>query len=162
MELDNIAILDIVDLGNLEGVAFKEAVCNVLTEIIPVGKNEKLELEKIIAYIEERYVDANLNVDMVSSHFNINERSIRRILKKGLNKTYKEFLNEVRIKHACELMIQTDQTIRMISSQTGFFHANTFYRVFRQVMGMSPDEYRMSEKMLQKKSEMEKKGEIEI
>lgn len=148
MELDNDVILRIVDLGNQEGVMFRDAVYKVLEKVIPEEKGEKIEINAIIDFIESRYDDVNLNVDMISSHFGINERSVRRIMKKGLNKTYKEFLNEVRIKHACELLLQTDQTNQVISSQTGFFHANTFYRVFRQVMGMSPDEYRMAEKKL--------------
>lgn len=152
MELDNDVILGIVELGDLAGRVFRDEVCSVLEKLIPEEK-EKIGINDIVAFIEARYADADMSVDMISAHFNINERSIRRIMKKGLNKTYKEFLNEVRIKHACELLLQTDWTVRMISSQTGFFHTNTFYRVFRQVMGMSPDEYRASGK--------EEKPEIE-
>ena len=144
MEQDSDVILDIVDLGNQEGDVFRDAVYKVLEKLIPDEKGEKIEISEITAFIEERYDDVNLSVEMISSHFDINERSIRRIMKKGLNKTYKEFLNEVRIKHACVMLLQTNQTIQVISSQTGFFHVNTFYRVFRQVMGMSPDEYRVS------------------
>ena len=69
-------------------------------------------------------------------------------MKREIDKTYKEYLNELRVNKACELLEKNDLSIKQISKQVGCYEVASFYRVFKKVMGMTPDEYRSSKKII--------------
>lgn len=132
----------IVKMNKLEGLSFLAETREILEIILDDSREKRLELDQLLAYIEEQFSNPEISLQMVSLHFEVSERTVRRVMKKGLNKTYKEYLSEVRLKHACELLENTDHTIQEISSRVGFYSANPLYRTFKQAMGMTPDEYR--------------------
>jgi len=53
-----------------------------------------------------------------------------------------EYLNELRISRAKELLVDTKDKILQIALQSGFESLSTFYTQFRKVAGVSPNEYR--------------------
>lgn len=55
---------------------------------------------------------------------------------------YKEYLNTVRIRHACELLLSTDLSITEISEACGYMDSNYFGDAFKKVKNISPREYR--------------------
>jgi len=67
------------------------------------------------------------------------------------NKTYYDFLTEIRINHACYFLIEDKITIEQIADKCGFYNISNFYRQFKKVIGMTPltykREYLMTEKM---------------
>ena len=46
---------------------------------------------------------------------------------------------------ACHMLLQNDLRIEDIALQTGFNSANYFSRIFKQIMGISPKDYRRQE-----------------
>lgn len=54
----------------------------------------------------------------------------------------KEYIQEVRLKHARLLLNTTKFPIQEIAANCGFLDVNYFTRVFKKVHGMSPREYR--------------------
>lgn len=83
---------------------------------------------------------------MLAEHLQSNVRTIRLIMKREINKTYKEYMNGLRVNKACALLEETDLTIQYIAIEAGCYEVDSFYRVFKQVMGMTPDEYRSSKR----------------
>ncbi|MDF2886815.1 MAG: transcriptional regulator, AraC family [Lacrimispora sp.] len=57
-------------------------------------------------------------------------------------KTPSEYLNQLRIDSAKDLLVHTQNNILQISLQSGFESLSTFYAQFRKVTGVSPKEYR--------------------
>ncbi len=57
-------------------------------------------------------------------------------------KTYLNFLNEVRISHACKQLMEKDSPITDISYASGFSNLSNFNRVFKRITGHTPREYR--------------------
>lgn len=57
-------------------------------------------------------------------------------------KTPSEYLNELRITRAKELLVNTQSNILQIALQSGFESLSTFYTQFRSIAGVSPKEYR--------------------
>lgn len=53
-----------------------------------------------------------------------------------------EFLNEYRLKKALELLTASDMPVTEVSLSCGFGHISYFGKLFREVYGMSPREYR--------------------
>ena len=70
--------------------------------------------------------------------------------KSGLNRKMKslvgltpaDFLREARIKHACQLLQETGQSISDIAYACGFTDPKYFGKCFRNTLGCSPSEYR--------------------
>jgi len=46
------------------------------------------------------------------------------------------------VERACELLDGTQMSIRQIAKSVGCYEVASFYRTFKQVMEMTPDEYR--------------------
>jgi len=63
--------------------------------------------------------------------------------KKRTNKTYFSFLNELRIEHACKLLLdKKDYTISEISELSGFNNISNFNRQFKAIKKKKPSEFR--------------------
>jgi AraC-like DNA-binding protein len=81
-------------------------------------------------YIEEVADVAHLSPEAFCRYFKVRTR-----------KTYTNFLNELRISHACKLLIAKDHSIQDICYQTGFSNRSNFNRIFKKVTGKTPSQY---------------------
>ncbi|MBE6616195.1 MAG: helix-turn-helix transcriptional regulator, partial [Ruminococcaceae bacterium] len=59
-------------------------------------------------------------------------------------KTYTELLNAVRMEKACQMLVQTELPAGEIAVTIGYGTVKHFYRVFREMIGMTPQQYRKS------------------
>jgi AraC-like DNA-binding protein len=78
-------------------------------------------------YLEEVAQLANLSVEAFCRYFKIHTR-----------KTYINFLNEVRVSHACQLLIQRDLSVDQICYTSGFSNVSHFNRTFKKITGKTP------------------------
>ena len=60
--------------------------------------------------------------------------------------TFREYLQNVRMKKASEMLEKTDKTIAEIASLVGYSDPAFFYRLFKKTMSMAPQEYRKEHK----------------
>lgn len=66
-----------------------------------------------------------------------------RFFMRRTQRTFSAFVNEVRVGHACKLLVEDeDRTSSQICFECGFENLSNFNRRFRQIKGMSPQEYR--------------------
>ena len=72
----------------------------------------------------------------------ISANSFCRYFKQRARKNYSQFVTELRIAHACELLIKTDSSIKWLCYESGFNNFTSFHKSFKQIMGMSPQAYR--------------------
>jgi AraC-like DNA-binding protein len=82
-------------------------------------------------YLEEVARLAHLSVEAFCRYFKLHTR-----------KTYVNFLNEVRISHACRLLIQRNLAVEQVCYETGFNNVSNFNRIFKRVTGKTPLAYR--------------------
>ncbi|MFW5781364.1 MAG: AraC family transcriptional regulator [Bacteroidota bacterium] len=64
-----------------------------------------------------------------------------RFFKKSFLKTFKEFLNEVRVGNASKLLIEKNTPVSIAAYDSGFNNLTHFHRQFKRVVGMTPLEY---------------------
>ena len=67
---------------------------------------------------------------------------ISRVFKQRTGKNLTDFIGEIRIQKAKELLTQTDQKVGDIAAAVGIENRTTFLRVFKKYEGISPIEYR--------------------
>ena len=68
--------------------------------------------------------------------------SFSRFFLRATNRTFRAFLNEVRIGHASRLLLETDQSVVEICHDSGFGNLSNFNRQFLKLRRVSPRDYR--------------------
>lgn len=104
---------------------------------LPICTNESLK--KAIAYIRLNYHE-DININRVADHTGISERYLRILFSQHLNLSPLEYLNQIRINKAVELLRNTEMSVKEICFQCGFQSPQYFSRIFKQQMGVSPRE----------------------
>lgn len=117
-------------------------------EILPV---EKLSKEAQLFYClsermhnEKLYVNPNLSRKELAALMGTNENYLANAIRNNTdNKTYHEYITDIRMKHAVALLLESpDTSIETISEAVGFNSRSTFFRAFRNTFGMSPSDFR--------------------
>lgn len=96
----------------------------------------------IISYLEEHYSDSSLSVTSVAEAFSMSSSYFSTYFKKHLDVTFSKYLENLRIKKACELIKNTNKNIEVISAEVGYSSSLSFRRAFKKVMGLPPSSYR--------------------
>ena len=65
-----------------------------------------------------------------------------KIFKDNLNLTVKEYLNQIRLQHAKEDLVETDYPLIDIVYKNGFPNIKSFNKIFKELNNMSPKIYR--------------------
>ncbi len=100
-----------------------------------------LRVADVIALIEKEYMTPwNLN-DLVRTA-NMSKGNLIRVFKNATNQTPIEYLIEIRIQKAMDLLRKTNLPISEIAYQVGFSDSNYFSRHFRDKVNSSPKEFR--------------------
>lgn len=94
-----------------------------------------------LAFIHQEYQN-RITVALLTEVCHCSESYLNHLLKRRLGVSLNTYVNKLRIEHAKELLLDTDQTMLSISTQVGFQDANYFSRVFMQLMDIAPSEFR--------------------
>jgi len=68
--------------------------------------------------------------------------SFSRFFRRATNKTFRAFVNEVRVGHAAQRLLETDQTVAEVCYDAGFANLSNFNRQFLRLRKLSPRDYR--------------------
>jgi AraC-like DNA-binding protein len=80
-------------------------------------------------------------LDEVAQVANLSNEAFCRYFKTRTRKSYINFLNEVRISKACQLLISNQLSIQQICYEVGFNNLSHFNRVFKKVTGRTPSNF---------------------
>lgn len=96
----------------------------------------------VLAFIDSHYMD-DLCLEEIASSIGFSKYHFSRLFKQYTNFTFCDYLNYRRIKAAENLLSQNDLTVTEIALQSGFSSISTFNRLFKQLKGCSPREFRL-------------------
>ena len=65
-----------------------------------------------------------------------------RFFRKETGNTFTDFVNRVRVSRACQLLMDTEQSIGRICDEVGFHSPANFNRRFLEIKGMTPSDFR--------------------
>ncbi len=100
-----------------------------------------IKLAKTIAYIEKNYLKP-ITLKTLAQKASLSERHFTRIFKENYNTTPIDYIINLRIKHSCKLLKNTNYTISDVAIESGFTDSSYFSRCFKKVKGLSPRRYR--------------------
>ena len=97
-------------------------------------------INKVMSFLMEKYTQ-EINLEEIASLVHLNKSSFCRYFKSRTHKTCFQFLNEIRIAHACKLLINSNITISEICYEVGYNNISHFNRQFKLITSLTAREY---------------------
>lgn len=116
-------------------------IANYIQTYIDATPLKSKLIDEVILYMEENY-NENINLNFVADYFSKNNTYLSTLFKEETGENFTDFLLNIRMEKAKELLRNTDIKVFKIAQQTGYMNDKYFYRVFKKHVGMSPSEYR--------------------
>lgn len=100
-------------------------------------------IAKVFDFVKDNFYK-DIKVGEVAKFCNMTTTAFCKYFKLHTQKTFIQFLNEFRIGHACKLLLNEDLSVAQIYLACGFNNAANFNKRFKQLMKLSPSDYRNS------------------
>lgn len=119
--------------------------------VVESNREDKNQIVRDIAeYVEKNYQDQEMTLSKIAEAFGYARTYFSRLFKELFDMNFTSYLEKVRIDHACELL-RTDMTLEKIAGLTGYNSVYVLRTAFKRMKGMTPNDYRKSQKELTEK-----------
>jgi len=139
-------------LKNAEHILITIQLLNLLAQVNPIllsntlfnsqkTQQKDLRLEKVIAFLTEHFSE-EISLETVSSLVAMNPSAFSRYFKEKTETTLMQYIQELRIEQACQLILREDLDIAQIAMDCGFNSISYFNKVFKRIKNRTPSRYR--------------------
>lgn len=130
-----------------KSIAFYQILSVLQKGTAPKGKSDVIA--KVISMVTED-IRRPFSLDDVSLRCGYSKSQIINIFKLETGKTPYAFINEIKIKMAKQLLLNSDSSLASISAESGFGNYTNLYRCFLREVGCSPADWKKKYRTLQK------------
>lgn len=106
-----------------------------------LNDNDATRMSSIYEYIIENFT-GEIVLDEIAIQAHISPSAFCRYFKARTKRTLKEFVNDLRINYACQLLEENQHSITQICFEAGFNNISNFNRRFKEIKGITPQQYR--------------------
>ena len=131
------------------GIFIYEMMCELLRESEGNLRTSEIRSEtvrKAVAIMEKKYAGIK-GIEEIADCVGVSWEHFSRTFKKEMGVKPIEYLSEIRIHKAINLLLNTEDKIESIAQNCGFTNGNYFSKVFRKKMGKTPGNYRRQTKI---------------
>lgn len=114
-------------------------------------------IQKLTRIVQGNLENEDFGPEQLAQEMGVSHSTLHRWLKQNSDKTISQFIRELRLEKASELLLNDNLTIAEIAYKVGFGSATYFNKCFHEQFGCSPGEYRKTQ---QKKDRNKKKTDI--
>ncbi len=104
--------------------------------------NDEVLMDRIMKEINAHIDDPSLNVEKLSSEVGVSRAHLHRKMKDLIGMTPSDYIRNIRLKRACELLRRPDIEVTQVAYKIGFTSQPHFSSHFKRYTGFSPSEYR--------------------
>ena len=120
---------------------FEQIVRSAMVEyVIPQESNDLYA--KLSAYVDANYASCDLTAEQVAKMGKITPQYLTRLFKTRSGLSYMDYVTQLRMKKACQLLRTTNLAVTEVVRQSGYIDASSFRRKFRNVFNCGVSEYR--------------------
>jgi AraC-like DNA-binding protein len=103
-----------------------------------ISETERMRLvhEYVLKHFKE-----NINLSTVASLSNMTDAAFCRYFKSRTNKTFSDFVKEIRIGNACKMLQDENKSISQTCYESGYNTVSNFNNQFKSLKGISPKQY---------------------
>ena len=142
--------LDDQDQGNLPPMRASLHVMLLLHELLdakPVSQTPTDESRSTLhAHHADQYIRThfheNITTTQIAQAVHCNPDYLGRVYHRVYGMTLTDSIHEVRTKHACRMLRESDASVKEVARESGYSDTGYFRRVFRQARGLTPSRYR--------------------
>lgn len=135
---------DISQAESMEGLSLsiEQAMQEAINLLYQVKSNiYRKEVLRITEILQEN-VEKKITLDRLAQEVNMNVNYLCRVFKQDTGRSIVQYMNELKINKAIELLKLPDTRIKEVASQVGIDDPFYFNRVFKKIVGLSPSDFR--------------------
>ena len=102
---------------------------------------DTLFLQTLADYIHAHLDEEHFGIEQLATELNLSKSTLHRKMKAMTGLTPLDFIRNIRLKYACEMLSRHDRTISEIAFATGFSSPKYFTKCFKDEFGMTPTEF---------------------
>lgn len=111
-------------------------------QLVSILAEDKVELiDDIVEFIKNNY-DKQISLQLIAKEFNMSFTYISHYFKKYTGVNFIDFIRNIRVEKAKEILKNENTSINEVAHRTGFDTVNTFIRIFKKLNGITPGEYK--------------------
>jgi len=131
-------------MGETQAMFFK--LFDDISEQIELKKEPKYDkiVEEVIDIIEREHMNPNLSLEMLAELVDMSPSYLSRLFKKIKLVSINDYINNIRMEKAKELLLATKEPINIIMEKTGFLSRSHFYTLFKKLYGVTPNQFRQT------------------
>ena len=111
-------------------------------ERITTNNEEKQLIERIMKAIGQNMSNTDYTVDMLARDIGMSRANLYKKMQTMLGVTPNDFMRNVRLKRAAEMLAKSDVPVNQLALMVGFQTPRYFSQCFRKMFGVTPSEYR--------------------
>lgn len=98
-------------------------------------------IDRIVIYMQRNY-QKNLTQEFIASLFYLNRSYLSQLFRQKTGQKFIDYLNDIRIEKAKELLTTTDRKMYQIAKAAGYDNTKYFFRIFKKKTGLTPEQFR--------------------
>ena len=125
----------------------QERLTPSVPEILAPGytsENERF-LNTLHVFMEANIANSEMSIDDLAKEVNLSRSTLNRKMHELFNLSAKDFVQAARIKHACQLLRNTDMATKEVAYACGFSDPNYFSKCFKTNTGQTPTEFKQTD-----------------
>lgn len=127
----------------------EECLLSICGRIIAYHREKRSRMTDVTLQLATDYMDAhynnNISVDMVAEYVQRSSSYLGRIFKESTGMTVNDYLIQLRIKRAMELLQQPGASVEEICREIGYANVSYFNKIFKARTGLTPGQYRQQQ-----------------
>ena len=125
---------------NVSIQSLKDILKNNISLIIQSSGNDRM-IDSIIQYIQLHFCD-DISTAMLAEKFGLSSSYISNLLKQELGIRYNDYITQLRMNHAKQMLLTTNESVKSITTACGYYSQSHFTKLFSEYEKCTPLEYR--------------------
>ena len=115
--------------------------CLPALDLVPIEEIKANTVQEILIYCAEHYRD-QISLKRIADDLHISPNHISSIFSQKLKISLRDYINNMRISDATQLLTHTEKSITEIMQECGFVNQSTFNKTFFDICGITPRQHR--------------------
>lgn len=138
---DTAALLELLSILDTLARSEEFIFLNPATYLKELNDKDLIKINIVYSYTADHYREL-IALSEVAALINLTPAAFCRYFKIRTRKSYFQYLTELRITHACELLMEGNLDINAICFASGFNSLSNFHKLFKRIVDLTPSEYR--------------------
>lgn len=110
--------------------------------VVTSPMEQAVTLDNVITYLKEHCLECNFSIYETAAYFGMQLPKFSQYFKDKTGQNVMDYTIQLRMKEAARLLLETTLDIKDIAECTGYYSTSSFIRRFKQILGVTPGDYR--------------------